>query len=742
MVKSSDSGMLANSAMSVTGHGSQRALVISGLDGRAGDVTLTIEASDGLGTSSQTVAMRIRAGGTMYASTVRPSSSALSLGSGLATLELAPDETFATVRYSFTNLKAQPEGRFIRGPADAAQTGTVLFNLGDASPQADGSYKWTFAAVGSLTVAEQVNAIKQGRTFLAINSSVYPSGYPALDSNPNGEIRGQFLVLNGATPFVQPAPAPGVATGPITDADAARLLMQATFGPTEQTIAQVKSMGINAWLEQQFNTPRTVHLTKLKERLAEGQEIGGNDDLYTEVWWNIALTAPDQLRQRVGFALSEIFVISQVDPDLQNHADSVASYQDMLCKNAFGNFRTLLEGVTLHPVMGQYLDMRGSKKASGSNKPNENYPREIMQLFSIGLQKLHPDGTAVLDHTGQPIATYGQEEVSELARAFTGWNWHQAGTSSSPGSNYFDPMTPANPNDHDTGLKTLWDPTIPPAAPQPVIIPAAQSAQKDLADAHNALFNHPSTGPFICRRLIQRLVCSNPSPGYVYRVSQVFANNGQGVRGDMKAVIKAILTDYEARSTEVLTYQGYGRLKEPVLRLSHVLRALHVTSNSGLFRQRNTDTQLFQTALRAPTVFNFFEPDFTYPGTLADNGLLAPEFQITSETQVLNMNNFFWDGLRWSHTGTNAGAFAPTFDLRVDLATEAALSVLPSAGNPTDLLDRLNKLLMNGQMSSALRSRILTHVSALASATEANRIDRAKQAIHLVVTSPDFAVQK
>jgi uncharacterized protein (DUF1800 family) len=727
---SSDQQVIPDSSLGISGQGTQRMLVISGTGGKPGEVKITVVASDGLGRTTQTTSLKLRAPNPVYGATVRPAGAVQSLGSGLATLELAADQTYATIRYSFTNLRSQPGTRYIRGPADPGAAGDILFDLGAAPVQADGSYKWTFAPVGSYTVPDQIAAIQQGRTYIAINSVTYPT-------ESSGEIRGQFLFIDQATPFVQPAPAPALATGPLSDADASRFLVQATFGPTEQTMAQLKAMGINAWLEQQFNTPRTSHLTKLKERLAEGQELNGeNDDLYTEVWWNIALNSPDQLRQRVTFALSEIMVISQVDPDLQGHADSVASYVDMLSKNAFGNFRTLLEGVTLHPSMGQYLDMRGSKKASGTNKPNENYPREIMQLFSIGLQKVHPDGTTVLDASGLPIATYGQDEVSELARAFTGWNWHQAGTGSSPGSNYLDPMTPTNTNDHDTGAKTLFDPTIPPATPAPVIIPASQTIPKDLADAHNALFNHPATGPFICRKLIQRLVCSNPSPGYVYRVSQVFANNGQGVRGDMKAVIKAILTDYEARSNDVLSYQGYGRLKEPVLRWSQVMRALHVQSNSGLFRSRNTDVDLAQSPLRAPTVFNFFEPDFIYPGTLSDNGLFGPEFQITNETQVLNMDNFFWDGVRFANSQTNSAAFNPTDDLRVDLTTESNL-----ASNSALLLDRLNKILMSGQMSSALRQRIIDYLASSEGAA-LNSFDKARRAVHFVVTSPEFAVQK
>jgi uncharacterized protein (DUF1800 family) len=379
--------------------------------------------------------------------------------------------------------------------------------------------------------------------------------------------------------------------------------------------------------------------------------------------------------------------------------------------------------------------MRGSKKASGTATiPNENWPRELMQLFSFGLYKLQPDGTLLLDANGNPIDTYDQTVITGIvnngvysqhgmAAVFTGWNYHQAGTSSSPGANYLDPMTPSAATDHETAAKVIFN---------GVQIPAGQGAAKDLADCLNAVTNHSSTGPFICRQLIQRLVSSNPSPGYVYRVSQVFADNGQGVRGDLRAVIKAILTDYEARSSDVLAWQGYGKLKEPVLRVSATMRALHVDSNSGLFRMRSTDSALSQTPMRAPTVFNFYPPDYGYPGPLTANGLASPEFQITGEAAVCNVDNFLWNGVR---NANNNGTFQDG-DLKLDLSPEQAL-----ASNPSALLDRLNRLLMAGQMTQAMKDRIVTYLNTIA-LSGGGDLTRARQAVQLVVTSPEFSVQK
>jgi uncharacterized protein (DUF1800 family) len=561
-----------------------------------------------------------------------------------------------------------------------------------------------FEPTGLLTVAEIVDAIKTGRTYINIHSS----------NHPDGEIRGQYFVATGSQTFEPPDPPPALPSGPPTATDAARFLTQATFGPTEETIAELQAMGFDAWLNQQFNMPATLTTTLLHERAGDGEVIAA--DQFSEAWWNRSLTAPDQLRQRVAFALSEILVVSFNDGALQERPLAISNYYDLLLKDAFKNYRTILEDVTLNPAMGVYLDMQGNGKATLTTNPNENYAREVLQLFSVGVYKLHPDGTLQLDSEGLPIATYDQAVIEGFARVFTGWNWHQTGqTWPNPPQDYINPMTLVTAQ-HEPGTKLLMD---------GVVLPASQGGTKDLADALNHIFKHPNTGPFISKQLIQRLVTSNPSPAYVYRVAQKFENNGQGVRGDMKAVVRAILTDYEARSTTVVSNQGFGKLREPLLRATAMIRAFRPTSQTGYFKIPRTDVELGQSAMRAPTVFNFFEPGYVYPGILAQNGLLAPEFALASETEVVAIANFLEQGSRTFFKGN---------DVRINLTTEQAL-----ASNPTALVDRLNAILMYGSMPSTMRTRIINHLNTIAAGST---LLRAQAAVHLVVSSPEFSIQR
>ena len=743
-VKSSNQSVIPNANIGISGGGAKRMLVLVPAPGAGGDVTLTITVSDGLGISTISPTVEVDPPADTYLGLVRPWTGVLSGASGVAMIQLAPDELSASIRYEFTNLTTPKTSVHIHGPAGAGQSSSnVLFDLTSAQLNPDGTYTWTFVPVGGLSVADIVNAIKNGQTYLDIHTTRF--------NTPTAEVRGQLTLATGNTAFVVPDSVPAAPTGALTDATAARFLLQSTFGPTEETINQLKSMGINAWLEWQMNMPRTSHLAKLQELIAADQDPA-DDNLYTEVWWNVALNGPDQLRQRVAFALSEIFVISQVDGDIIGRTQTVASYYDMLLKNAFGNYRKLLEDVTLHPAMGQYLDMRGSKKANaaGTTIPNENYPREILQLFSIGLYKLHPDGSHVRNKDAALIDAYDQDVLTGirnsngtyvqhgLAALFTGWNWHSPG----PTPNYLDPMSPIAA-DHESGPlpKVLWtlDPVNPGGPPVVVSVPGGGLAVPDLAAAHNKIFEHPNTGPFICKQLIQRLVCSNPSPGYVYRVSQVFSNNGQGVRGDFRAVVKAILTDYEARSPDLLANQGFGKLKEPILRATHVMRALHVTSNSGRFRMSGTDTNLGQTPVRAPTVFNFFEPTFSYPGVLGNNGMASPEFQITSEMTAMNFANFLNDGVR--NADINGTFPNSNGDVRIDITTELNLQ---NTSGTIAVVDRLNKILMAGQMSTSpsggMRQSIINYIGSDASLT--TNAQCTKAAIQMVATSPEFSVQK
>jgi uncharacterized protein (DUF1800 family) len=653
---------------------------------------------------------------TLLIATITPQTGTETPGSGSASLLVAADLGSAVLRFNYSNLTTPVTGAHIHGPADPSATGPILFDIDDATPQADGSLVWTFVPVGATSVAQIVDAILTGRTYINIHTSRYPSG----------EIRGQFRLAGGAQVFTPPAPPPPLPGGLPTARDAARFLHQATYGPTSQEISAVQAQGFDAWLNQQFQVPLTAHLAYLDAARAAGEEISSNQVM--ESVWKQAVQGPDPLRQRVALALSEIFVVSDVDCDVGSAPYGLAVYMDLLERNAFGNYRQLLEDVTLSPTMGVYLDMLGNDEEdpeSGRN-PNENYAREILQLFSVGLLKLFPDGTLQLDGaTGLPIATYDQAAVKGFARVFTGWSYGGNDTADPDLFYYADehyrvPMD-AWPSHHSEGPKKLLD---------GVSTPSGLTARQDLALALDSIFNHPNTGPFIARLLIQRLVTSNPSPGYVYRVAQAFNNNGQGVRGDMKAVIRAILLDYEARAEAVTGNQGYGHLREPIVRLGGLLRVFHGAAPSGKFRfwyLEDATWALGQSPLRSPTVFNFFKPDFSLPGAVAQAGLAAPEFQIFTETTAIGNANFFFYLIYYGydHDGDV---------ITLDLTPQVAL-----AGNPAQLVDSLNLLLMANGMSTQMRTIL---INTLSDPELTDHTERAKAAVRLIVTSPEYLVQR
>ncbi|MDH5538985.1 MAG: DUF1800 domain-containing protein [Rhizobacter sp.] len=542
---------------------------------------------------------------------------------------------------------------------------------------------------------------------------------------------------------------------PPTQGEAARFLAQASFGATEPDINIVAGQGYAAWLNEQFARPQALHRTYMDNMVAvlaaSNATISANT--FYESWWNQAVTGPDQLRQRVAFALSQIFVVSFADAALSNQPRGVASYYDMLARNAFGNYRTLLEDVSLHPMMGNYLSMLRNQKESATRVPDENYAREIMQLFSIGLYQLEADGTLKTDVTGRPIETYGPADISGLAKVFTGWSWYAGPNLTDRTSTRFNggnanaerdwqPMQAynrytANTDYHSVSAKNFLGVSIPAqATPDP---------EGDLKIALDTFFNHPNTGPFIGRQLIQRLVTSNPSPAYVGRVAAAFANDGSGVRGDMKAVIRAVLLDAEARNHNAAD-TGFGKNREPVIRLANFLRAFNSRSTSGRFLGiDNTDdpaSRLGQTPMRSPTVFNFFRPGYTPPGTsLAAAGLAAPELQLTHEVSVAGYLNYMrgWVGP------------SSTRDVQQDFSAELAL-----AENPDALVARMDLLLMSGQMSDTLRAQIVAGVQGRTvpaptlsngvvtnqAAIDTARRDRVSIAAFLTLASPDYLTQK
>jgi len=718
---SSNPTLLPDSAISITGTGTSRVLTVTPTAKSSGSATVTLTLSDGLNSVTTDVPVVVSAAPTLYLARMTPQSGINTQASGYATLQLAADELSASLQFNYSNLSSTKTGEHIHGPAAPNQNGGILFDIDTTAPDMDGAYTWTFAVNGGLSVQQQVDAIKQGLTYINIHTANYPAG----------EIRGQFLQVTGSQTFTPPAAPPALPSGPPTQADAARFLQQATFGGTMEDVALVQAMGVDNWIQQQIDTAPSFVTPSMLQRQANGEIIGPNQ--FTEAWWGNALTAPDQLRQRVAFALSEILVISQNDGDLAERPFALASYYDLLIADAFKNYRQILDDVTLNPNMGNYLDMRGNVKADPTKgtSPNENYAREVNQLFSIGVNLLWPDGTLKLDANALPIPSYDQTVIQGFARVFTGWNYKGGQVN---GGEFLNPMT-YTASSHETGTKALlsYSGDYSAASADRLVLPAGQTGQKDLADALNQIFMHPNIAPFVCRELIQRLVTANPSPGYVYRVVQKFNDNGQGVRGDMKAVVKAILTDYEARSTTVLNNIGYGHIKEPIVRVTQVMRAFHPVSTSGYFKMSNTDTALSQSPLKAPTVFNFFEPGYVYPGPLANNGLVAPEMEITDETSVVNYANFMYTGIG----ATGAIGFFQGNDIKLDLSTEQAL-----VSNPAALVSRLNLLLMANNMSddptggTGLKQRVTNFINAAA----AN--DKVQGAIHLIVTSSEFCTQK
>ena len=532
-----------------------------------------------------------------------------------------------------------------------------------------------------------------------------------------------------------PTPAPALPAA----AEAARFLTQASFGPTDASIAAVRASGYAGWIDQQIAMPASgSHQTWVDNRLieirAQNPQLQLQPAQFYESFWFRAATGPDELRQRVAFALSEIFVISLADPNIE--VRGAASYYDMLWTNALGNYRTLLEQVSLHPMMGVYLTHLGNQKEDPATgrRPDENYAREVMQLMSVGLYQLSPDGV-VQTSGGAPVPAYSADDISGLAKVFTGFSWYAA----APNNNTFNgrgrsadalvrPMIPYAAF-HSTSAKTFLGTTIP---------AGSADAAADLRVALDAIANHPNVGPFISKQLIQRLVTSNPSPAYVGRIAAVFANNGRGVRGDLAAVVRAILLDPEAR--EPGAAPGYGKLREPVVRLANWMRAFNAQSASTTWLMNSTsaNTSLNQSPLAANSVFNFFRPGYSPPNTrMGQAGLVAPELQIVDEVSAAGYLNAM-------QTVINTGAGA-----RGDIASTYQTE-LPLAGDVSALLDRLNLLLTYGQMSPALRTRISEAVSAIpipgGTATPAQvsaaQLLRVKLAVFLTMASPEYLSQR
>lgn len=524
-----------------------------------------------------------------------------------------------------------------------------------------------------------------------------------------------------------------------TAAEASRFLAQATFGPTDADITAVTSTSYSDWINAQLAMPvGSSHLTLMDARLAVLKATNPNASLnsnhFYETFYGQAVTAPDQLRQRVKFALSEIFVTSLAAGNIDVRTN--ASFYDMLGKDAFGNFRTLLQDVTYHPAMGQYLTYLANQKenATTGRNPDENYAREVMQLFTIGLYELNADGTVKTDLFGKTTPTYSTADIQGLAKVFTGLSWyHPAPTNSTffGGSRDASAYTRAMigyPAFHSTSQKTFLGTTIPASA--------NVNVDGDVATAIDTLFNHPNVGPFISKQLIQRLVTSNPSPDYVKRVAAVFNNNGSGVRGDLSAVIRAILLDTEARTAS--TDQDYGKIREPVIRLTHFLRSFEATSTSGNWSIGSTSAQtsLNQSPFTSPSVFNFFRPGYIPPNTtVGGRNKVAPEMQITDEVSTAAYINVMMGAI---NNGFSSGDIKSAYTKELALSTDAPA-----------LTERMNLLLYGGRMSDGLKTKIVAAVNSVAipatgttAQVDTAKLNRVKLAALLSLSSPEYIAQR
>ena len=545
---------------------------------------------------------------------------------------------------------------------------------------------------------------------------------------------------------------------PASRQEAARFLTQATFGPTERDVDAVMALGFRGWIEDQFRRGAGgVHRSAWEQADAQIKAAnpsgGAGQREVLDSFWTRAIRGDDQLRQRVAFALSQIFVISMLDGSVGSNPRGVAGYMDLLAEHSFGNYRDLLEAVSRHPMMGLYLShLRNQKDDPATGRvPDQNYAREVMQLFSIGLNQLRPDGTPVLDGSGKPLDTYTSDDIVGLSHVFTGFSWY---SDRADDACFYGWSNCQHPDRQWRGMRgyTKFHSTREKRFLGRTVASGTADPEASLRAALDTLFQHPNVGPFIGKQLIQRLVTSNPSPAYVQRVAAAFNNNGAGVRGDMKAVIRAILLDPEARSSAQARDPAFGKLREPVLRLTAFLRAFNATSDSGRYLIGITDdpgTSLGQSAMRAPSVFNFYRPGYVPPGTdLGAAGLVAPEMQITHETSVAGYANYMLGAVRGGVGQNGLDYKASRRDVQVDFSTELAL-----AASSVDLVERMNQRLLYGQMTEGLRQEIRQAVESVAipalNASKSNQaqIDAAKLkrvqiAALLTLVSPEFVVQK
>jgi uncharacterized protein (DUF1800 family) len=542
----------------------------------------------------------------------------------------------------------------------------------------------------------------------------------------SGDASGGGSSGGGGTP---PSPA-------IAKVDAFRFLNQGTYGASEAEVQRLIALGDSAtgyerWIDGQIAQPASLQLPTVQAafaNLANPVLIGTLNADRQEIWFRNSIGAPDQLRQRVAFAISEIMVVSQQSA-LLNMPYALADYYDLLARNAFGDFRQLMQDVTLHPAMGVYLNMLGNQKPDEANniRPDENYARELLQLFTVGLVELDADGTVRTGPDGVPIPTFDQSVIEGFANVFTGWNYAGAPSFALARRTLANQIVPmqAYPEQHSPLAKRLLQY---PGAAKPNL-PAGQTPQQDLADALDNIFNHPNVAPFIAKQLIQKLVSSNPSPAYVGRVAAKFNDDGTGKRGNLGAVVKAILLDAEARPATAAATTG--KVKEPLLRLTQLWRAYGAQAANGQYRVGNISAVFGQGPLQSPSVFNFFSPFYAPPGEIADQGLVAPELQIATEYLNTTVTNTFYNLIFfWNSTvpGLPANAVVMDFSQATALAADSEA-----------LVNRIAEKLLGGTISPTLKAEAKAAVERVPAASAGQRVS---EAIYLIATSPEYVVQR
>ncbi len=709
--------------------------------------TLVISLASGDGYSvgaSRTGALRIRdalpteANRRLFYAPLRPEPGVVTVGSGIVTVQLDGDNDVGVIALDWSGLTSTQTAAHVHVKDPVTGPAIESLPLGTFD-----DHVWAIRAAQFLVTDQMVlDALLSGQLYINVHSSDYPAG----------EIRGDLLEVDGSTSFTAPGDPLPIAplSGDAQRHDLVRFLNQATFGATPESLAELEDLvaanggdriaGMSAWIDRQMDTSQTPSpsLYEFTEasRLLYGRTVESTGRDKRSAWWTFARYAEDQLRQRVGFALSEILVVSDANNQVSNYSIGAADYQDRLSAGAFGSYGDILAQVSRHPIMGAYLSHLRNRRTvfSGDtivSSPDENYAREIMQLFTIGLVNLHLDGSLVLDERGLPIPTYDNEVIKEMAKVFTGYGMGAyqetfggpvlENTNFFLGDGYTSPryrwrtLMRMFDTYHEPGDKTVFD---------GIVIPES-NGETEVDQAHAALLAHRSTAPFISRRLIQRLVTSNPSPGYLYRVASTFADSG----GNLGQTVRAILLDPEARDLSLREERSFGKQKEPVVRFVHMLRLTDSFTNMPVdllsdfgypaseraklpadarivrMNWHTGDNDHFgQRPLGARSVFNFFTPDYAAPGPIAELGLVCPEYQITNEYQVYETTNLayaysFWDSLYGD--SVPEGYPNDAEDLRRDLSDlvaihDAELAASGAEAAATALVDYLDLYLNAG----------------------------------------------